>query len=85
MLAAFAAQTFSMCLIVPDYYSNKTAFVKKCENKARPQLLCKGKCQMLKKLKEEEKKDSKTLNAGLKIKTRSFLPALILQVTCLKT
>ena len=57
LLLAFTAQTFNRTVIILDYYTNKTAFIKNCENKARPLQQCNGKCQMMKKLKEEEKKD----------------------------
>jgi hypothetical protein len=59
LFIAFAAQTFSQAVIVLDYYSNRDAFAKNCENKAKPKMNCKGKCQMMKKIKEEEKKDQK--------------------------
>ena len=57
LLAALMAQTFNRAAIIFDYYVNPAAFAKNCENKAKPQLHCKGKCQMMKKLKQEEKKD----------------------------
>ena len=57
LLFAFSAQVFSQAAIIMDYYTNTTAYSKKCENKARPQMHCKGKCQVMKKLKEEEKKE----------------------------
>lgn len=44
-------------MIVAAYYLNKTAFAKNCENKEKPALQCKGKCQVAKKIQEEEKKD----------------------------
>jgi hypothetical protein len=50
-------QTFQRGLIVLDYYTNTASFAKDCENKARPLLHCNGKCQMMKKLRQEEKKD----------------------------
>lgn len=50
-------QTFNRLVIVTEYYTNTAAFAKNCENKAKPQLHCNGKCQMMKKLKQEEKKD----------------------------
>ena len=56
-LAAFLAQTFSKTLLIADYYTNTARYAKNCENKARPKLRCNGKCQMMKKLKQEEKKD----------------------------
>ena len=40
-----------------DYYTNTAAFAKNCVNKSRPKMHCNGKCQMMKKLLEEEKKD----------------------------
>ena len=57
LLTAFAAQTFQQAAIVLSYYTNSTSFVKSCENKAKPMMHCNGKCQMMKKLQEEEKKD----------------------------
>ena len=49
-------QTSGRALVVIEYYTNTSAFAKNCINKARPRLHCNGKCQMMKKLKEEEKK-----------------------------
>lgn len=40
-----------------DYYTNTASFAKNCINKARPMLHCNGKCQMMKKLQQEEKKE----------------------------
>jgi hypothetical protein len=57
LLLAFAIQTFSGGFVVLNYYTNTAAFAKNCINKARPKMHCNGKCQMMKKLKEEEKKD----------------------------
>ncbi len=56
LLIAFTMQTFGRALVVIEYYTNTSAFAKNCINKARPRLHCNGKCQMMKKLKEEEKK-----------------------------
>ena len=57
LLFAFAAQAFNGAAIVVGYYTNSAAFAKNCENKARPTLHCNGKCQMMKKLNEQEKKE----------------------------
>src|ERR1043165_5604310 len=57
LLFAFAVQTFHQAVVVLDYYTNTASFARDCENKARPTMHCNGKCQMMKKLKEEEKKD----------------------------
>ncbi len=57
LLLAFSVQVFNRTAIVLDYYTNTIAYAKDCVNKARPQMNCKGKCQMTKKLREEEKKE----------------------------
>jgi hypothetical protein len=57
LMIAFIAQTFSGGLVMLNYYANTTAFAKNCENKAKPKMHCNGKCQMMKKLKQEEKQD----------------------------
>lgn len=57
LLLAFVFQTFYRTVIIMDYYTNTAAYAKNCENKARPKLHCNGKCQMMKKLREEEKKE----------------------------
>lgn len=56
-LLAFVALTFSKTFIVAGYYANTAAYAKNCENKAKPNMRCNGKCQMMKKLKQEENKD----------------------------
>ncbi|GAB3017501.1 hypothetical protein GCM10027051_22930 [Niabella terrae] len=56
----FAAQSFSKVLIVVDYYLNRAAFEARCENKDRPLLSCGGKCQMVKRLKQEQQKDQQS-------------------------
>lgn len=57
LLLTFAAYSFHQAVIVLDYYANTASFARACENKARPMMHCNGKCQMMKKLKEEEKKE----------------------------
>jgi hypothetical protein len=57
LLTAFVAQTFTGSLIRLDYYTNTNAYAKNCINKAKPKMHCNGKCQMMKKMQEEEKKD----------------------------
>jgi negative regulator of genetic competence, sporulation and motility len=56
-LLSFALQTFSAAVIVADYITNKASFAKNCENKAKPKMHCNGKCQMRKKLQQDEQKD----------------------------
>ena len=56
LIAAFAAQTFQQSLMVLDYYTNTGSYAERCVNKAQPKMHCNGKCQLMKKLQEEEKK-----------------------------
>lgn len=72
IMLAFLMQTFNKIFIVTEYYTNTASFAKNCENKSKPQLHCNGKCQMMKKLKQEENKDQRTLNVRV-IKMRCFL------------
>jgi hypothetical protein len=83
-MTAFAVQSFQKAVIVLDYYANTASFAKNCENKARPTLHCKGKCQMMKKLKEEEKKDQqnperKTENKDQVVSSKSYFVFLTLK------
>lgn len=55
--AALLAQTFSKSFVMADYYTNTSKYAKNCVNKAKPKMHCNGKCQMMKKLQQEEKKD----------------------------
>jgi len=57
LIVAFIAQSFSKPFIMAGYYANTAAYAKNCENKAKPKLNCNGKCQMVKKLQQEEKKE----------------------------
>ena len=61
LLCCLLVQTMNQALVVADYYANTETYAKDCVNKARPQLLCNGKCQMMKKLEEQEKQANETL------------------------
>ncbi len=81
LLAAIAAQTFYQAVVVLDYYTNTASFALRCENKARPAMHCNGKCQMMKKLKEEEKKEKqnpgrRTDNREQTLSSKSFFATL---------
>ena len=62
MITAFAMQTFSHYVIMADYNINTQSYAKNCVNKAKPKIHCNGKCQMMKKLQQEEKKDQENPN-----------------------
>jgi len=44
-----------------SYYANPAAFAKSCVNKARPMMHCNGRCQVMKKIQEEERKEKEDL------------------------
>ena len=58
-MLALIFQSFQPALIIGDYYINTESYAAHCENKANVQMHCNGKCQMMKKLKQEEEKDQK--------------------------
>jgi hypothetical protein len=56
-------QSFSNWFIYLEYQSNKTFIADKlCINKTKPKLHCNGKCQMMKKMAEEEQNSSHSPN-----------------------
>ena len=57
LLAALLLQSFNRMLVIGDYYINTGSYAVNCENKAKVEIHCNGKCQMTKKLKQEEEKD----------------------------
>src|SRR5882757_2102159 len=61
LLLAFTASSFCRTVIVLDYYANTAAYTKACINKAKLAMHCNGKCQMMKKLEQEEKNDQDNL------------------------
>jgi hypothetical protein len=74
-------QTFNQGFCYISYWVNKSAFEKNCINKARAWLHCDGKCQLMKKIVENEKKDPSSPELKLTAKTevlssRSFFPIL---------
>ncbi|MET0637404.1 MAG: hypothetical protein ABWZ25_15340 [Chitinophagaceae bacterium] len=57
LLLAIIGQTFNQGVFYLGYMIDKREYVKRCVNKARPMLHCNGKCQLMKKILEEEKKN----------------------------
>ncbi|GGH63615.1 hypothetical protein HNQ91_002485 [Filimonas zeae] len=75
LLLAFLLQTFSRTAIVLEFYANQQYIAQKlCENKNKPQLKCGGKCQLHKKLQQEESKDEENPERKLENKTEIFEP-----------
>ena len=77
LLVAFVVQTFSSGFIVLNYYTNIAAFAKNCVNKARPKMHCNGKCQVMKKLQEEEKRDQQMPERKFENKADLFFSQII--------
>jgi uncharacterized protein (UPF0305 family) len=69
LLTAFMGQTFNRSLLFMSYYANPAAFAEKCVNKARPMMHCNGKCQVMKKIQEEERKEKEDLGRKAENKT----------------
>lgn len=77
LLLAFSVSTFSRVFRVADYFMNTEAYSKNCVNKAKPKLHCNGKCQMMKKLKQQDQQeqqspDSKASAKSEILSSRSF-------------
>ncbi|HVM88002.1 MAG TPA: hypothetical protein VMT76_07420 [Puia sp.] len=56
-LAVFLTQSFSRIFLIADYYTNQKEYAGICENKAKPEMHCFGKCVLFKKISQENKKD----------------------------
>jgi len=70
LMLTFSVKTFNQGLIVFGFYANQDAIAKKlCVNKAKPKMHCNGKCQLMKKLQEEEKSDKENSERKIENKT----------------
>ena len=72
LIAAFLAQSSGRLFIIADYYANTTAYAKNCINKAFPKMHCNGKCQMMKKIALEEKKDQDNTDRRENLKNQTL-------------
>jgi hypothetical protein len=59
LLLVFFSQAFSRYLLVADYYVNTAAYAANCINKDRPWMRCNGRCQLCRKLHQQEKTEDK--------------------------
>lgn len=89
-LLAFIVQTFSAPFVMLDYYTNTGAYAKNCVNKTKPKMHCNGKCQMMKKIREEEKKEKenserKYENKAEVLSSKSFYATLYLKTVQIET
>ncbi|MGB4769889.1 MAG: hypothetical protein WBP58_00420 [Chitinophagaceae bacterium] len=83
LLLAFLAQHFSANLIVIDYILRTDAYASQCLNKARPALKCKGKCQMMRKMAEQEKQSPVLPESPTSFKLNIWCQALHEEVICI--
>jgi hypothetical protein len=73
LMLLMLAQSFGKCFVVIEYNLNKDFIAKNlCVNKAKPKMHCNGKCQMMKKMAEEENQNS-TNNNSSKIKLQEVV------------
>lgn len=77
LIMAMLAQTFTQGFYYLDYVINKATFEENCINKAKSWLNCNGKCQLMQKLAESEKKQQNSPEMKLAAKmevlsSRSF-------------
>jgi hypothetical protein len=76
LLLAFFLQAFTGAAILGNFYINRGSYAQLCINKAKPQLHCNGRCQLMKSLKQQEKQDSQNgvryTGKGLVLSSKSF-------------
>ncbi len=60
-------------IILLSYFTNTEAYQERCQNKARPQLHCEGKCQVAKKIKEASSREQKDPHQNFKFQEFSFI------------
>ncbi|MEJ8757230.1 hypothetical protein WG947_09505 [Pontibacter sp. H259] len=67
LLGVMLLQTFGKVLVLVDYQANKEYIMEfLCINRDKPQLNCKGKCQLTKKLKAQHDTDKQANERGQK-------------------
>src|SRR5262245_19165214 len=57
LICIFTLITYQRVVTVMKYYTKQDSFITTCINKLKHQIHCKGKCQLIKKLDQQEKKD----------------------------
>lgn len=86
LIVSFTAQNLGGFMFEIDYYLRTAAYAKNCVNKAKPMLHCNGKCQLAKKMLQEQKKDQqtperKTVNRNdITLSAKSFFASIKLPV-----
>jgi hypothetical protein len=80
LIISFALQLIKPLIIVADYIANTANYKANCINKAKAKLKCQGKCQMAKKMaqdeKEQQEKNEKSLFKVLDLSSKSFFTSI---------
>jgi len=65
LIVLLLTQTFSKWLVVAEYNMNRNFIAQSlCINRAKPKLHCNGKCQMMKRMAQEENQNSSHNSGG---------------------
>jgi hypothetical protein len=74
LIMLLLTQTFSSWVVVFEYKLNRDFVARNlCINKAKPKMHCHGKCQMMKRLAEEEKQNSPQNTNTIKLKIQELV------------
>lgn len=65
IIISLFAHSIGNIFFVADYYINPAKYEKNCINKSKPELKCNGKCQLMKKIQAEEKKEKQNAEKEL--------------------
>lgn len=80
LIISFALQLLKPLIIVADYVANTANYKANCINKEKVKLKCQGKCQMAKKMaqdeKEQQEKNDKSLFKVLDLSSKSFFTSV---------
>lgn len=86
LIVSFTAQTLGGFMFEIDYCLRTAAYAKECINKAKPLMHCNGKCQLAKKIMQEQNKDQqaperKSVNRNdITLSAKSFFASIKLPV-----
>ncbi len=75
-IVTFLIQQSGKYLIMADYYIGTSKYAKNCINKSRPKMHCNGKCQMMKKIQEEENREKNDAEKRRDNKNESSSPII---------
>lgn len=85
LIISFSAQMLGGFMVEIDYYLRTASYAANCVNKDKPMMHCNGKCQMVKKMAQEEKHDQqaperKTVRNDITLFAKTSFASIILPV-----